>query len=93
MLRHEIIALHSAGQENGAQNYPQCINLEITGSGSSHPCNEGAECPKGTALYKSTAPGIMISIYSAISDYQIPGPQIWSGLKTATKRVAQAFTA
>ena len=24
VLRHEIIALHSAGQENGAQNYPKC---------------------------------------------------------------------
>lgn len=24
VIRHEIIALHSAGQENGAQSYPQC---------------------------------------------------------------------
>lgn len=24
VLRHEIIALHSAGQDNGAQNYPKC---------------------------------------------------------------------
>jgi hypothetical protein len=24
VLRHEIIALHSAGQVNGAQNYPKC---------------------------------------------------------------------
>lgn len=24
VLRHEIIALHSAGQEDGAQAYPQC---------------------------------------------------------------------
>jgi cellulase len=27
VLRHEIIALHSAGQVNGAQNYPKCINV------------------------------------------------------------------
>ncbi|KAJ3564845.1 hypothetical protein NPX13_g7707 [Xylaria arbuscula] len=33
VLRHETIALHSAGQENGAQNYPQCFNIEITGDG------------------------------------------------------------
>jgi cellulase len=26
VLRHEIIALHSAGQTNGAQNYPKCIS-------------------------------------------------------------------
>jgi cellulase len=24
VFRHEIIALHGAGSENGAQNYPQC---------------------------------------------------------------------
>ncbi|KAH6640614.1 glycosyl hydrolase family 61-domain-containing protein [Chaetomium tenue] len=39
VLRHEIIALHSGGQANGAQNYPQCFNLQqsssaITGSAS-----------------------------------------------------------
>lgn len=37
VLRHEIIALHSAGNEDGAQNYPQCVNLEITGSGNETP--------------------------------------------------------
>lgn len=26
VVRHEIIALHAAGQANGAQSYPQCIN-------------------------------------------------------------------
>jgi cellulase len=25
VFRHEIIALHGAGSENGAQNYPQCV--------------------------------------------------------------------
>ncbi len=33
VLRQEIIALHSAYDPNGAQNYPQCISLEVTGSG------------------------------------------------------------
>ncbi|GKT41274.1 endoglucanase-4 [Colletotrichum spaethianum] len=37
VLRHDIIALHSAGQQNGAQSYPQCINLEITGEGTYNP--------------------------------------------------------
>lgn len=31
VLRHETIALHSAGQEGGAQAYPQCVNLKVTG--------------------------------------------------------------
>lgn len=41
IIRHEIIALHSAGQENGAQSYPQCkfsffpSSLEISYTSSS----------------------------------------------------------
>ncbi|KAL8288193.1 hypothetical protein RB597_000337 [Gaeumannomyces tritici] len=34
VLRHEIIALHAAGQQNGAQAYPQCLNLKIRSGGS-----------------------------------------------------------
>jgi hypothetical protein len=27
VLRHEIVSLHAARSDNGAQNYPQCVNL------------------------------------------------------------------
>ncbi|KAK2037916.1 glycoside hydrolase, partial [Colletotrichum somersetense] len=67
--RHEIIALHSAGQEDGAQNYPQCLNIEVTGSGSELPAGV-----KGTALYTPKDAGILVSIYNNLSKYQIPGP-------------------
>ena len=73
ILRHEIIALHSAGTANGAQNYPQCISLQVTGS--------GTDVPKGTlgtALYKESDPGILVNIYAAISDYVVPGPALFS---------------
>ncbi|KAE9579551.1 Endoglucanase-4 [Colletotrichum fructicola] len=69
--RHEIIALHSAGQENGAQNYPQCFNIEITGSGSEAPAGT-----LGTALYKASDAGILISIYNSLKSYVIPGPEL-----------------
>jgi cellulase len=52
VLRHEIIALRSAHTEGGAQNYMQCINLQISGSGSAQP--EGF---LGTKLYTSSDPG------------------------------------
>lgn len=29
VFRHEIIALHGAQSVNGAQNYPQCLNIEV----------------------------------------------------------------
>ncbi|KAL1586027.1 hypothetical protein WHR41_04824 [Cladosporium halotolerans] len=74
VLRHEIIALHGAGSENGAQNYPQCFNLEVTGSGTANP--EGV---LGTALYTPTDAGIMVGIYGGLDSYTIPGPALWDG--------------
>ncbi|KAL5342373.1 hypothetical protein BJX70DRAFT_386180 [Aspergillus crustosus] len=74
VLRHEIIALHSAGIENGAQNYPQCINLEITGGGSDSPAGV-----VGTELYTPSEEGIVFNIYQVIDSYPIPGPALWTG--------------
>lgn len=74
VLRHEIIALHSAGNKNGAQNYPQCINLDVTGGGSASPSGT-----LGTELYTPTDPGIKVNIYSKIDSYDIPGPALYSG--------------
>lgn len=71
VLRHEIIALHSAGQTNGAQNYPQCINLQVTGSGSDLPSGT-----KGTALYTPSDAGILVNIYQKLASYTIPGPAL-----------------
>lgn len=80
VLRHEIIALHSAGSANGAQNYPQCFNLEVTGSGSANP--EGV---LGTALYTPEDAGILVGIYSPLGDsYEIPGPALWDGASSGS---------
>jgi uncharacterized protein YodC (DUF2158 family) len=79
VLRHEIIALHSAGDENGAQNYPQCFNLEVTGSGTASP--EGV---LGTALYKPDDAGIKVGIYSPMDSYDIPGPALWDGASSGS---------
>jgi len=75
VLRHEIIALHSGGNPNGAQAYPQCINLEVTGSGSATPSGGVA----GTSLYTATDPGILFNLYTPFDSYPIPGPSVWSG--------------
>ncbi|KAK5120092.1 hypothetical protein LTR85_006573 [Meristemomyces frigidus] len=93
VVRQEIIALHSAESADGAQNYPNCLNFKITGSGSKHPCLSGADCRKGEALYKEDAPGILINIYTTLTSYTIPGPAVWSGLSAKVKRVAMAFSA
>lgn len=55
VFRHEIIAMHGAGSENGAQNYPFCINIAITGSGTDSPAGT-----LGTELYTSTGTSLII---------------------------------
>ncbi|KAK3503416.1 glycosyl hydrolase family 61-domain-containing protein [Neurospora crassa] len=84
VLRHEIIALHSAGQPNGAQNYPQCFNIQVTGSGTEKPAGV-----KGTALYKPDDAGISVNIYQSLSSYSIPGPALIKGAVS----VAQSHSA
>ncbi|KAJ5543214.1 hypothetical protein N7461_009217 [Penicillium sp. DV-2018c] len=73
VMRHEIIALHSAGNLNGAQNYPQCVNLEVTGGGSDQP-----QGTLGEELYTNTDPGILFDLYSPFTEYPIPGPALYA---------------
>jgi hypothetical protein len=75
ILRHEIIALHSAGSPGGAQNYPQCINVEVTGSGS----DELSSGTLGTELYTLNEEGIVFNLYNNPSSYPIPGPALMEG--------------
>ncbi|KAH7139798.1 glycosyl hydrolase family 61-domain-containing protein [Dactylonectria estremocensis] len=84
VLRHEIIALHGSGQPNGAQNYPQCFNIKVTGGGSLAPAGV-----KGTLLYKSNDPGILFNLYTTPLSYTIPGPTLVPGIPST---VAQAIT-
>ncbi|CAG8882941.1 unnamed protein product [Penicillium nalgiovense] len=58
---------------NGAQNYPQCFNLEVTGGGSDVP-----EGTPGMELYTNTDPGILFDIYSSLTSYDIPGPALYA---------------
>jgi len=74
VLRHEIIALHGAHEANGAQNYPQCFNLQVTGSGTRQP--EGV---LGTELYSADDEGIAFNIYGKPESYPIPGPPLIEG--------------
>lgn len=79
VFRHEIIAMHGAESEDGAQNYPFCINIAITGGGSDSP-----DGTLGTALYTPTDPGILFNPYTTLSNYTIPGPALYSGGSNST---------
>ncbi|CAE6473838.1 unnamed protein product, partial [Rhizoctonia solani] len=75
LLRHELISLHAAHDRGqGAQYYPACIQIKVTGGGNSTPATTPA-----TQLY--TADDGIVDIYKpadkhgiAASDYKIPGP-------------------
>jgi cellulase len=88
VLRHEIIALHSAEESDGAQNYPQCVNLMITGTGTATPSGT-----LGTALYSETDAGILVNIYSSLSTYEIPGPTLYSGAISMSETQQPSATA
>ncbi|KXX76576.1 Polysaccharide monooxygenase Cel61a [Madurella mycetomatis] len=85
VLRHEIIALHGASSPNGAQAYPQCINLRVTGGGSNSPSGVA-----GTSLYSANDPGILFNPYSGSVNYPVPGPALIAG---AVSSIAQSQSA
>lgn len=87
VLRHEIIALHGAGSANGAQAYPQCFNLKVTGSGTLKPPGV-----RGTALYKATDPGILVNIYTSSVNYIVPGPSLISGVPSSVAQSPSQIT-
>lgn len=73
LLRTEVIALHVASTEGGAQFYMSCYQLEVTGSGTASPPSSDLTTFPGA--YSATDPGILIDIYyPTITSYDIPGP-------------------
>jgi cellulase len=88
LLRAEVIALHTAGQANGAQFYMSCckFNFVVSIQNSCLRCIDQLTVSGGGSLspatvtfpgaYSASDPGIKINIHSAISGYTIPGPKV-----------------
>ncbi|CAP71839.1 uncharacterized protein PODANS_6_7780 [Podospora anserina S mat+] len=83
LVRHEIIALHAAWAYPGAQFYPGCHQLQVTGGGSTNPTN----LVSFPGAYKSTDPGVTYDAYKEIETdmdlsiaqaYTIPGPAVFT---------------
>lgn len=76
LLRAELIALHSAGSQGGAQFYMECAQIKVTGSGTS----QGSNYVSFPGAYKANDPGVQVSIYDnkgqpyPPNGYKIPGP-------------------
>lgn len=77
LLRMEILALHSARTEGGAQFYQGCAQINVSGSGSF----TAASTVSFPGAYKADDPGILINIYGPTGapdnggrPYTAPGP-------------------
>jgi lytic cellulose monooxygenase (C1-hydroxylating) len=77
VLRHEIIALHVADQVNGAQAYPQCINLQVTKREEDQDGSRLMGGVVGSDLYTMEDKGILVDIHRGVTGYDIPGPRLW----------------
>jgi cellulase len=80
LIRQEIIALHESdtafnvNSARGAQFYPSCVQIEVTGSGTAVP-DQDFNFNTG---YTYADPGIVFNLYGSITSYQIPGPEVWA---------------
>ncbi|PNH46213.1 hypothetical protein VD0004_g1895 [Verticillium dahliae] len=70
LVRHEIIALHQ-----GAEFYPGCHQLEVSGSGSTTPSSGLVAFP---GAYSASDAGIDYSPYQTTEEYTIPGPKLFT---------------
>jgi cellulase len=78
VVRHEIISLHNAlnddfnKKSSGAQFYPSCIKVKVTGSGTATP--PGGKFP---GLYKWDEKGILVNIFYRANEYFSPGGPVY----------------
>ena len=78
LIRQEIIGLHEADalftSGRGSQFYPSCVQVELTGTGSTIP-DQNYDI---VTSYDAEEPGILFNLYGGYTSYPIPGPGIWS---------------
>ncbi|KAH7350225.1 Cel61b [Plectosphaerella cucumerina] len=83
VFRNEIINLHSGAEPNGAQLYPQCVNIEITGTGT-----DVVKGVPGVDLYQADDAGILFDPYAkGMSSYPIPGPELYIAGNSASQPI------
>ncbi|KAF9697811.1 hypothetical protein EKO04_004152 [Ascochyta lentis] len=76
LIRPEMIGLHEANREGGAQFYNGCGQIKVTGSGSASLPAEGVDMTKA---YSASDPGVLFDMYSGATTYEMPGPKVWDG--------------
>ncbi|TDL22443.1 glycoside hydrolase, partial [Rickenella mellea] len=79
LVRHEIIALHLATEKGGAEFYPSCTQIRVSGNGTGTP----SETVSFPGAYKDDDPGIFDpTVFDPGANYTFPGPDPDSGLQS-----------
>jgi len=87
LIRNENIALHRANTAGGAEFYPNCAQVAVTGgpSGSLDTTN----AVKFPGAYSPNDPGILVDVYTPSDNtYQFPGPALYTGASSASNSSA-----
>ena len=80
LIRQEIIAHHESDAtfdedpKRGAQFYPACVQVEVSGGGGAVP-DQDFDFNRG---YTYQDPGIAFDMYGDFDSYPIPGPPVWN---------------
>ncbi|KAF8330601.1 glycoside hydrolase, partial [Cantharellus anzutake] len=80
LLRSELIALHRAQSSGGAEFYPSCMQLSISGGKASTSALSTVPTTMFPGAYKASDPGILVDVYQAGFNYagKFPGPPLVS---------------
>jgi hypothetical protein len=81
LFRHEIIALHVA-MDRGAEYYPSCTQVRVTGGSNASLRSQGADFAKFPGEYNPNHPGLRINVFNNnlnAKNYKMPGPAKFVG--------------
>ncbi|KAK4185661.1 glycosyl hydrolase family 61-domain-containing protein [Podospora australis] len=79
LIRQELLALHMADfrgdqvEGRGAESYPSCFQVEVTGNGEAIP-DQDFDFNRG---YTYDNPGLFFNIHIPFDKYTPPGPPVW----------------
>jgi cellulase len=88
LIRPEMIGLHEANREKGAQFYNGCGQIKVSGGSVALPTS-GTDMTKA---YSASDPGVLFNMYGGSTDYKIPGPKVWDGASTGGSAPAAPAT-
>ncbi|KZV95908.1 hypothetical protein EXIGLDRAFT_734391 [Exidia glandulosa HHB12029] len=83
LLRLEIMALHIAGDTGGAEFYPSCTQVRVSGGTSKRSAEAaGAELAAFPGAYDPEHPGVHVNVFDSNMNkdtYPMPGPALFAG--------------